>query len=1060
MKNFFTALMLFVAVQAFGAALTDPKVGGITVPSMQTATNIANSVGIKYIGPAGGDNGIVNASTNPPGFDQQLGISKDWTNAGGGSYLWPAFNAGSTNIGWGAPLYLPTLAGGGANFPYQPKAANNRTLVFNLNGNPGFASRTNMVVGSALADSVVYIRQLNPYGCALICFADTTTNAALSGGLVGTNAEGNAVYWNQSTFGMTLGSIPPNWPALETNQANSHVIILGGTGDVRPFYLSDNHTEGATLGQNSYFYVDRRGMNNSALPWGVGFTVRRTNAWHVTNANFVTGFFHDYRTGSISNMAPESVAYLNKLVTANTNAGANILGGDYYHGAVNNFNGESVFNVPEIFGFYHLIAGFDAANAAAAVRFGVGLEPGYPFLVNSADAPFMIKIGATTDLLTGLRSGGSTNWFIRDGRKLYITNLTDVFLTGTTKFGIGTATPTNALDVVGHTSLRSNVWMQTLGSNNAPVAFLAVDSAGRVQNTYVPSAGGGEANVAGEISVTNSTKIGWVAAKSGVTNQLRSMQAGVNMVLTNQGTNVMVATLPDLVVTTVSASTTITGATVVATSGQITGTSTSGVSIATSANVTGTSTQGVMQATTANVSGTITGATANVTSANITGTSTSLVSQAKFFTPLGATASRVLFKGADGIATNVTSAAASTDYVHADGSVGTPSGSGIAVLDGTGTNLSASHFTGTTNWPLVWRETNGVAKGGIDTNYNLWLGQSYISNNLANAYLTITPTQSLQGKLYALTISPNGDGIGTTNPTVGVALDVPGIVDVGTLQVTNDATFLAGVNAGTSITGATATVTTGNINRALTYGLTNATGTAVTADWNGPNKLRLNLSGTTTISFTNTPAAGANWREFVLELYATTTVPTTTIQQIDARQINWLNGSPSLVNSTTNLLYITFDGTNFIGRSGQDLLTGTGPYMAQTGATFYAATTLSGTAYTNQTIAGVGGANTNFTGQAADAVVYIDGGTTNVNFVAIMPGTAGVSYFPTYIITNLTATSRLISASAVTNRLINLQQYDGITFPITLTNKHTAYIAAHLNGSNFTYAIKQCTNGF
>jgi hypothetical protein len=116
--------------------------------------------------------------------------------------------------------------------------------------------------------------------------------------------------------------------------------------------------------------------------------------------------------------------------------------------------------------------------------------------------------------------------------------------------------------------------------------------------------------------------------------------------------------------------------------------------------------------------------------------------------------------------------------------------------------------------------------------------------------------------------------------------------------------------------------------------------------------------------------------------------------------------------------------------------------------------------YINQTLAGVGGANTNFTGQASSGVTYIDGGTTNVNFVAIMPGTSGQTYFSTYIISNLTTTARQLSFSSVTNNLFNLQQYDGITFPITLTNKHRLLLSVMLNGSNLTWAAKQCTNGF
>jgi hypothetical protein len=46
----------------------------------------------------------------------------------------------------------------------------------------------------------------------------------------------------------------------------------------------------------------------------------------------------------------------------------------------------------------------------------------------------------------------------------------------------------------------------------------------------------------------------------------------------------------------------------------------------------------------------------------------------------------------------------------------------IDKLNGTGTNFSASRFTGTTNWPLVVRDTNGTMVVGVDTNGVLYAG--------------------------------------------------------------------------------------------------------------------------------------------------------------------------------------------------------------------------------------------------------------------------------------------------------------------------------------------------
>lgn len=95
------------------------------------------------------------------------------------------------------------------------------------------------------------------------------------------------------------------------------------------------------------------------------------------------------------------------------------------------------------------------------------------------------------------------------------------------------------------------------GSNANFIALSAVGG-GNVKdangNLYVTNstgidggAGGGEANVNGEASVTNATKVGLVYGKSGVTNLLRSIQAGNGIVITNQGTNIPVAIDPAVV---------------------------------------------------------------------------------------------------------------------------------------------------------------------------------------------------------------------------------------------------------------------------------------------------------------------------------------------------------------------------------------------------------------------------------------------------------------------------------------------------------------------------------
>jgi hypothetical protein len=67
------------------------------------------------------------------------------------------------------------------------------------------------------------------------------------------------------------------------------------------------------------------------------------------------------------------------------------------------------------------------------------------------------------------------------------------------------------------------------------------DGAGGISVSNTMAAASGENNVNGEISLTNATTFGLVYGKADVTNLLRSVSAGANMVITNQGTNLIFA---------------------------------------------------------------------------------------------------------------------------------------------------------------------------------------------------------------------------------------------------------------------------------------------------------------------------------------------------------------------------------------------------------------------------------------------------------------------------------------------------------------------------------------
>lgn len=139
---------------------------------------------------------------------------------------------------------------------------------------------------------------------------------------------------------------------------------------------------------------------------------------------------------------------------------------------------------------------------------------------------------------------------------------------------------------------------------------------------------------------------------------------------------------------------------------------------------------------------------------------------------------------------------------------------------------------------------------------------------------------------------------------------------------------------------------------------------------------------------------------------------------------------------------------------------GGGTVLALDGSKNVFATNLPYNVSTPIQVTGVGGANTNFTFQASDATTYVDAGTTNVNIVAIMGGDTSLSWEKSIIFTNLTATSRAISFSAVSNNWVALQEYDGVTNagPITVTNSQAVWMWCKVRGSNVAYAFKAARN--
>lgn len=417
MKNFLKVLCLvtlafnvtYGAVYRTGVAEGSVTYSGGGSSSGGSATNVVSSTntGLLYISPLPlGNNGAVDFRTNQPNFVGQIGVGMDTANAGSGIYL---FGAKSNTVGgWDGQFNFPAgIAQVGSQWNL-PTNSNYRFAWNYLNGNPKWATRTNIVNGSSSSfDSGWAFAQMNPYGCALIWTPTTTTNVQYkwtAGGIIGTNVTGDVIYWDEDPFGLVVGTISREWPAQETNQAGSYVILLGGGGSTKPFHIADNHTEGTQLGQFSYLTIDRRGLTNVASPWGIGFPLRTTNVWSETNANFRWSLFSDYKTGKL--YVTNDQTKLHSLHIDNTNTGAGMYGKFAENVVEHNFAGSVSFNAPAN-------TGFDEAwtfDGAAAHRLGFVIKSGnYPVLAYGAGMDFRLVQSSVSDLQSGISSQTHTN---------------------------------------------------------------------------------------------------------------------------------------------------------------------------------------------------------------------------------------------------------------------------------------------------------------------------------------------------------------------------------------------------------------------------------------------------------------------------------------------------------------------------------------------------------------------------------------------------------------------------------------------------------------------------
>ena len=442
MTRILFALLLSVFIAH--AAVT-PGGGGGGGGSYTTNVLSVTNVGLQYVSPPGGNNGVADARTNAPLFNGQIGVGVDAQSAGSGVYL---YGGRSNTVGnWSSQFYFPAgIANIGSEFN-TPTNSNHRHAAWYLNGNAKWSTRSNIVLSTgASVDSGWNFAQMNPYACALLWSPVTTINSQYAAGgysAIGTNVLGEVIYWDEDIFGLTMGTISRHWPALETNQAGSYVLLLGGGGSTKPFHIADNHTEDGQLGQWSYLTIDRRGITNASSPWGIGFPMRNTNAWSETNANFRWGLYADYRDGSLK--VTNGLTTLHSLYLNNTN-NVNQYGKWAEAVAPHNFAGGASFNA-HIFN----ASGYNAAwtfDAAEAHRLGFVIKSGnYPVLAYGAGTDFRIVQANVSDLQSGVSTQTHTNM-------LTITNNVLAVHTPTARFdgkvGIGTNAPDAALSISGN----------------------------------------------------------------------------------------------------------------------------------------------------------------------------------------------------------------------------------------------------------------------------------------------------------------------------------------------------------------------------------------------------------------------------------------------------------------------------------------------------------------------------------------------------------------------------------------------------------------------------------
>lgn len=203
-------------------------------------------------------------------------------------------------------------------------------------------------------------------------------------------------------------------------------------------------------------------------------------------------------------------------------------------------------------------------------------------------------------------------------------------------------------------------------------------------------------------------------------------------------------------------------------------------------------------------------------------------------------------------------------------------------------------------------------------------------------------------------------------------------------------------------------------------------------------------------------------------LIAKTNNSTTSIIQVDVRGVQVYRFTVSsnvftIVDAINNDAVLQYDLSKRIlniANSAVSIRTDTLISTNLGSAIFNQDVTSAGYAKSIQTVSGTGGANTNFTIQSTQAMVFANGGLTNIS-LTIMGGETTRAWEGSFVATNFTASDRTMAFSAVSNSWQSVTHFDGVSTngqTLTITNGTGVAVWWRIIGSNVLYAAKHITN--